>query len=154
NVFSSFASVWFANSVEYFVDRFFPKLGAGENGLVRRLLNKTLLYRRNVNDRVPVSGKTWLFGSVIFGGIDSLCVYLQNYYVVPGMAHYIATHVPSTKQAIEDAWDPSNPETEAINRNEFFRNVTTYVTAGAAYFGKDLQDQNLMVIQKEARDEF
>jgi hypothetical protein len=151
--FSQLSEVWFANTVEFLGDRYFPELASANNTMVRKFLNKTVYWVRGTNERTPVSGKTWLFGSVILGGIDTLFVAVQLYGVVPWIGQGIGEHIPALKSRVDDAFEVGNPNIASINQNETIRNAAAYLTVGASSFSQDLQSQLYEKIENDIKDE-
>ncbi len=148
-VFNQFVSVWFANGIEFLGDRFFPRLAASENGLVRRFLRKTVYFTRQSNERTPVNSETLVKGAFIFGGIDTFFLYLQLYYIVPQMGSYVADHVPALKSRVEEAFSLDNPNVATLNQNSMVGNAAAWLSAGAMSFSKDIQGQYMNTVLPE-----
>ena len=89
-----FPAVWAATNVAFIADRFAPKLAASDNGAVRKLLENYYFFMGKSYDRTPINGKVWVAGSVVLGGIDTVCVYIQYMYTNEEVAHLIADVFP------------------------------------------------------------
>jgi hypothetical protein len=150
---STFAPIWFANTIEFFGDRYFPKLAAGKNTVIRKFLSQTVYFSRDVNDRLPVGWRTWLAGAVFLGGIDTFFVYVQLYSVIPFLGHGISEEVPILKAKVDGAFEIGNPNIANINQNETIRNAAGYITGGASQFSGDLQSQLLDPVKSSIQKE-
>ncbi|MBI3535101.1 MAG: hypothetical protein HY072_06415, partial [Deltaproteobacteria bacterium] len=66
----SLSSTFLGASVEWTLDRYFPQLAAGQNSLIRQILNRTIFYQRNIVRKIPVNWETFVKGFGIFGLLD------------------------------------------------------------------------------------
>lgn len=154
---SNFASVWFGHGVQYIVDRFFPSLGSGKNQRLNRFLDATIYFTKSTGEKLPVNYRTLLLGALVLGGVDSVLVATQLYFVVPWMAQAYAKAVPESAAKVNEIFQLGNPMTEVYNRNESIRNFASYLTSGASAFSAQLRAQLMSVygpsIDEEMRKE-
>lgn len=146
---SNIAPVWFGNGVEFIIDRHFPQLGAAENSLVRRFLNKTVYFSRNAGSNLAVNYWTLIQGTFVLGGIDVLMVAGQYYIVTPELAHFVKGQVPALESRIDNAFKLDNPDTEIYKRNRVIDNVAGYLTTGASTLSVDLRSQLVAQLEPE-----
>ena len=151
--FSQVAPVLFANTLEFLGDRYFPQLGSSNNSLMRKFLNRTVYFVRDINDRVPVSGKTWLYGAVLLGGIDTFFVYVQLYHVVPWLGAHLAQSIPALQSRVNEAFSIGNPQIATMNQNDVIKNAASALTTGASGVSQDLQAQFMERVKGEIRDD-
>ncbi len=144
---------WLGNSVEYIVDRYFTKLGAGKNTLLRRFLNQTVYQARDMTENIPVNWRTAALGIGPMGFTDTALVALQVYFVVPWMVEGIAGAFPSMQEKLNAAFDLNNPDVETFNRNETARNLAAYTSQGASMVSADLKAQLITVLGPEVDSE-
>lgn len=151
-VLSNFASIWFGHGVQYTVDRFFPALGSGKNQRLNRFLDATVYFTKKTGEKLPVNYRTLLLGALVLGGVDSVLVAAQLYFVVPWMAQAYAQAVPGSAAKVNEIFQLGNPMTEVYNRNESIRNFASYLASGASSFSAQLRGQ-LMSVYGPAVDE-
>lgn len=142
-------SNWFGNSVEYIVDRYFTKLGAGKHSWLKWFLDRTVYQSRDMTENVPVNWKTAVLGIGPLGLTDTALVAFQLYFVVPWMAQGIAAAFPGLQPKIDAAFDLKNPDVEIYNRNETVRNFAAYIASGASTVSSDLKGQMITVLAPE-----
>ena len=140
NTVAGIPSIWTANILENFIDRYFSKLGSAQNSLIRRFLNWNVFYSRNTAKKIPLNTKTLIFGAGILGGIDTAFVYLQLDKVTPWMGNQIGEMFPSQAEAAAAAFAPNNALTRMLIDFELIRNISGYATTGAAGFSSQMQD--------------
>ncbi len=155
----NFAATMLGASTEFMIDRFFPKLGAGENSLVRKFLSGTIYFTRNKVQKIIVSWETFVKGFGIFGLGDTLLVAYQLKHLVP----YLSVNVfkvwfPSLGPVIDQSFQgmdisltpsaefkssdgkPMSDFTVLIIMLEIIRNFAGYIAHGAQAFSSDNQD--------------
>lgn len=153
NTLSGIPSIWTANILENFFDRYFTKAAAAENSLIRRFLNWGVFYSRNTASKMPLNTHTLLFGAVILGGIDTSFVYLQLDKATPWLGTTLGEIFPSQAEAAQAAFAPNNALTRMLIDFELIRNISGYATSGAATFSRDLQDIYEIPVHRMAVEE-
>ena len=133
------SSSTFGNAVEYAADRYFPKIGAGEQTAMRKFFKNTVLLTRDNAQRVPVDFWTLMMGTGIVGSIDTLCVAYQTYVVSPNMIEWLGQEIPFLKERADAVNDIHNPNLGMIRRNDVIRNAIAYITAGASSYSAGTQ---------------
>lgn len=146
------APVWFADIIEFFADRSSRFLPTAEGGRVRRFLEDTVLFARSTWERLPVNMWTFIQGAIILGGTDSFFVGLQLYAFFPWFSEMLAKniHVEYLSARLETAF--KGEHSSSYVGNEMVRNLSSYLTRGAATLSQEVQEQFKVKIELEVRE--
>jgi hypothetical protein len=148
-VLAQLPGVWFGNTLEHLGDRFAPKLFAGSHSRIRRMLDKSVYFIRDVSRRVPVSAYTFFLGALVLGSVDTVLYYVQLYHLVPSLAQGLGELVPALKSRIEEAYAIGNANTGELNRYAVVQCAISYFTSGAASMSMDLRGQFIDSVKAE-----
>ena len=142
-------AVWFANHLEFLGSRAATGLASASSRKMRKLLEHTVYFSREISRRIPVSAWTWFMGGLILGGVDTALYYVQLYHLVPAIASGIGEVFPLLRSRIEEAYAVGNPNIEAMNSYTLIACAISYLTSGASTMSTSVQGQMLAATQAE-----
>lgn len=129
-------SIWSSNVLEYFMDR----VSISENGWIRKAFNATFGFARKTSSKTPVNARTLLFGVLLLGGVDTLLVGYQLYFMNAQVGDLLATLIPQLTERVNAAFHSDNPNVAVYNLVMLFANAIGYTVGGAYAFAHDSQE--------------
>ncbi|HVJ65688.1 MAG TPA: hypothetical protein VM901_10570 [Bdellovibrionota bacterium] len=142
-----------ANSIENFSDRIAPLKLSQKDSKLRRFMNWTFNFQREITSRTPVNARTFFLGAIVMGSVDSAMVFVQMAMFIPWMC---LTAVPVLHEFLASrvmhAFDPGNAATKSLIVNDTVRNLIAWIAQGAAGYSQEIKMQTLDNVKKRVKD--